>query len=441
LRKTLLAAAAGAALVLTACGSATPTKSTSAPPTGAFKPAAQDNTSALTVWVDSTRLPMVQAYQKAHPGAKLNVVTYSGDANGTNDLQTKVQLFDRSGRGWPDVVFSTTLADASWTSAGAKPFAAPVDEGIISGATLSGFAKGTLDPCRVNGHVYCLRNDLAQGVLWYNKALMDKWGYQVPTTWEQYEQLGHKVAKEHPGYLVGDADIAANEYLWASQCPADTITAPMTVSVNLQDPHCTRMTTLMDNLIKAGSFATQSVSDASFIKNNAAKVLMMPGPSWFGQYVFNTSFKVPAGQIAAAPPLKWAADSHTYTGDKGGGLWFISSHSKNLKAAADVVTWLTTSNTVQASAPTYPAFAPAAKAWLANPANTKYFANDVAPAFEQAATQIWPGWTDTTSYDVGALFNSTVLPNLGRGKTITSQLPALQTAIKNKATSLGYKVN
>ena len=40
--------------------------------------------------------------------------------------------------------------------------------------------------CTVNGSVYCLRNDLAQNVLWYNKTLMDKWGYQVPATWEQY---------------------------------------------------------------------------------------------------------------------------------------------------------------------------------------------------------------------------------------------------------------
>ena len=59
--------------------------------------------------------------------------------------------------------------------------------------------------CTVNGKVYCLRNDLAQVVLWYNAALMKKWGYQVPTTWPQYEALGLKVAKQHPGYLVGNA--------------------------------------------------------------------------------------------------------------------------------------------------------------------------------------------------------------------------------------------
>jgi ABC-type glycerol-3-phosphate transport system substrate-binding protein len=59
-------------------------------------------------------------------------------------------------------------------------------------------------------------------VLWYNKKLMDQWGYQVPKTWEEYQALGEKVAKEHPGYLVGTiGDTNSHEsYFWSSQCPA-----------------------------------------------------------------------------------------------------------------------------------------------------------------------------------------------------------------------------
>ena len=70
-----------------------------------FKQAAQTS-GPLTVWVDSTRVPAAQAYEKAHPNVKLNIVTYDGDANGSNTLQTKVDLYDRTGSGWPDVVFS-----------------------------------------------------------------------------------------------------------------------------------------------------------------------------------------------------------------------------------------------------------------------------------------------------------------------------------------------
>ena len=67
---------------------------------------------------------------------------------------------------------------------------------------LSNFSTGALAPCRERRGV-CLRNDLAPVVLWYNATLMKQWGYQVPTTWPQYEQIGQEVAKQHPGYIVG----------------------------------------------------------------------------------------------------------------------------------------------------------------------------------------------------------------------------------------------
>ncbi|WP_329446395.1 hypothetical protein [Streptomyces canus] len=72
-------------LALAACGSADPTPPATSSP-AAFKPAAQQQGSEITVWADATRVPGVQAYQKAHPDVKIKIVTYSGDANGANDL-------------------------------------------------------------------------------------------------------------------------------------------------------------------------------------------------------------------------------------------------------------------------------------------------------------------------------------------------------------------
>ncbi|WTX13133.1 extracellular solute-binding protein [Streptomyces sp. NBC_00005] len=397
--------------------------------------------SEITVWADATRVPGVKAYQKAHPDVKLKIVTYSGDANGANDLQTKVQLFDRTGSGWPDVAFTANVNDGTWASQGKTPYAAPVSQDIIPKTTLSGFADGALDPCVFNGKTYCVRNDLAQNVLWYNKKLMDSFGYTVPTTWEEYQALGEKVAKEHPGYLVGTAgdSYAPEVYFWASQCPASTVTSGKKVTVNLEDPKCTRMAKLLDGLIAKGSVSKDTVFSAGFVKNKAAKVLMLPGPSWYGQVLFNSTFKTPKGRIAAAAPLKFAGDTTNYTGNVGGGLWFVSSHSKNLKAASDLVTWMTTSNDYQATAGTYPAYKTAATAWLANQATTGYFAGDIGPVLQQAAERVWPGWS-ATQYSQEAIYASTVVPALNSGKSLTGTLGDWQTAITDKAKSLGYTV-
>ncbi|MFY9929008.1 MAG: ABC transporter substrate-binding protein, partial [Streptosporangiaceae bacterium] len=211
-----LAALIAAAVAACGGGSSSGSASSVSDMKDGFKQAPQSS-GPLTVWVDSTRVPAAQAYQKAHPDVKLNIVTYDGDANGSNTLQTKVELYDRTGSGWPDVVFSAENNEISW----AQPagFTAPLNEGLIPSSTLSNFATGALHPCTVDGKVYCLRNDLAMVVLWYNAKLMKQWGYQVPTTWAQYQQIGEAVAKHHPGYIVGAAgDTFAPEiYMWASQ--------------------------------------------------------------------------------------------------------------------------------------------------------------------------------------------------------------------------------
>jgi ABC-type glycerol-3-phosphate transport system substrate-binding protein len=438
-----VAGALSASLALAACGSADPVPTEPAK-ASSFTPADQTEGSELTVWADATRVPAVQAYEKAHPDVKIKLVTYSGDANGATDLQTKVQLFDRSGKGWPDVAFSTNYNDVAWAGSGEKPYAAPLSENIVPKATLSGFSAGALDPCTVGGTVYCLRNDLAQGVLWYNAELMKQFGYQVPTTWEEYQALGEKVAKEHPGYVIGTAGDpwTPEVYFWASQCPASTVSSgsgDKQVSVNLQDPKCTRMASLLDTLIKAKAVSTDTIFGAGFIKNTASKVLMMPGPSWYGQAVFNSTFKTPKGEIAAAPPLKFADDSQTYTGNVGGGVWFVSSHSQNLKGASDLVSWITSDDTYQSTAPGYPAVTTAAQAWLKEQTSSGYFSGDVTPALTAAAGEVWPGWS-ATQYSHEAIYASTVVPALTKGSTITETLGAWQKAIENKATSLGYTV-
>jgi ABC-type glycerol-3-phosphate transport system substrate-binding protein len=434
---TLALATAGVLAALTGCASA---DQSAAGGSSSFKPEAQDANSQITVWADSTRLPSVQAYQKSHPDAKLKIVTYDGSADGSTYLQTKVQLFDRTGKGWPDVVFGAPT-DVTWasqpTSPSAKPYAAPLDEGLVKKSTLDGFAKGSLTPCEFDGHTYCLRNDIAQVVLWYNKALMDKWGYQVPTTWEQYEALGLKVAKEHPGYIVGAVgDTNSQEsYFWSSQCPAQQLQSDGTLRVDLQANECTRMATLLDNLIAAKAVSTQGFFSQGF---DGSKVLMANGPSWYGQYLFNSAFKTPKGQIAAANPMTWQGESTAYTGNVGGGVWMVSSHSKNLKASTDLAEWLTTSDANLKAAPTYPAYTPGAEAWLANPDNASYFADDISGPFKTAADQVWTGWSNTKFSDATA-WSSVVLPALTAGKTLTETLPAWQTAIVNEAKSVGYK--
>jgi ABC-type glycerol-3-phosphate transport system substrate-binding protein len=446
-RSLALAMLAVGALALAACGGGqsigAKNKVADAGSPYGFKTVAQDTSAPITVWVDSTRLPAAQAYQKAFPDKKINVVSYDGDANGSNSFKTKFQLYDRANSGWPDVVFTADDNAASWGSLEGTGDLAPVNKGLVPTDTLNGFAKGSLDVCTVNNVTYCLRNDLAQNVLWYNKKLMDQWGYTVPTTWEQYEQLADQVATQHPGYIVGTAgDAWAPEiYMWGAECPANQVTSAKSITVNTSDQNCVKAAKMMDSLIANKTMSTLSLFGSEFVKAQGSKVLMMPGPAWYGGAVFQGTIKTPKGHIAVAPALSWQGQNPPATGDVGGGAWWISSHSKNLKAAEDFATWVTTSDAYQADlAPGYPAFTAAATKWLATQQASGYWANDIGAPIQAAASQVWSGW-GSAAFSQEAIWAKVVQAGMTQGKTIESLLPAWQTEIENEAKVLGYTVS
>src|SRR5580700_4919426 len=115
--------------------------------------------------------------------------------------------------------------------------------------------------------------------------------------------------------------------MWASQCQANDITGLRTVKVNVTSPDCTRMASLLDTLIKVGSMSKLSVFSTAFNKNEKGKVLMLPGPAWYGGAIFDTTsgLNVPKGQIAVGPIAQWPGSSTVSTGNVGGGTWLLSA--------------------------------------------------------------------------------------------------------------------
>jgi ABC-type glycerol-3-phosphate transport system substrate-binding protein len=410
-----------------------------------FTTAKQKPGSAITVWVDSTRLPFAQAYEKAHPGAKINIVSYDGDANGSNTFKTKMSLYDRAGSGWPDVVFTADNNAASWGSEQGTGALAPLSKGLVPTSFLNGFAKGSLGICTVDGVAYCVRSDLAQVVLWYNKTLMDRFGYTVPTTWEQYEQLSDKVAAQHPGYIVGTAGDAWTPeiYMWGAQCPANDITGAKSVMVTTSAPNCVKMAKLLDHLVASKTMSTLSLFGPDFSKAEAKgaanKVLMLPGPAWYGGSVLQGTLKAPKGQFAVAAPLHWQGQPPV-TGDVGGGAWWITSHSANLRAAENFIQWVTSTDSYDGALnPGYPAYVPAARKWAQATQATAYYAGNIVAPIEQAASAVWTGW-GSGGFSQEAIWAKVVLAGMSQGQTIQSLLPAWQTEIKNEAQVLGYSV-
>lgn len=454
-RPRLLLATAGlgaALLALTACGggssdtSSTGTGGGSSSGAGSFgfETAPQDAAAPITVWVDASRQPAADAFVKAHPEVTIKVETYDGGADGSGSFQTKVEAFNQAGSGWPDVVFSTQNNDAAWASQGDTPFAAPLDKGYFDKAFLDGFTTGALAPTTVDGTVYGLRNDLAPTVTWYDKSLMDQFGYTVPTTWEEYQQLGEKVAAEHPGYIVGDVgDTFSGEiYFWAAKAPLNTVKGVDGFSADAKDEHAVKMAKVLDALLAKGVLAQDSVFSPEFVQKYTGKVLMLPGPVWYSGALFSNkdSLNAKPGTISAGLPLAWQGEDPA-AGNVGGGTWFISRHSTNLAAAKTFLEFVTSDPTYQVDlAPGLPAYKAAGDAWLAKQGEAKFFTDDFATNVSTAAGQVWDGW-GFPKFSQEAVWAKTITPELAAGKKLVDLLPTWETAIKNEAQANGYKVS
>lgn len=395
--------------------------------------AASDPTAPVVVWTDATRNPGFEAYAASHPDVELQITVYK-----PADLMTKIQLFNASGEGWPDVVFgSPSAADPHYQ------WAATLDD-KIDAATLDGFGTANR-PCEYEGQTYCLVNDVSQMMLWYNADAMKQFGYEVPKTWEEYTALGLKVAAEHPGYYIGSAgsSFMYHNYFRASGCPLADVQEENTVNINTSDPRCIRVAEMLDELIAAGSVSTDDMFSPEFTAAaQAGKVLMHPGASWFGEFVFRpeASWAFPSGVLTAADYPGWAGEDTAYSANAGGGTYIVSKHAKNLDAAVAVAEWMATSPEYQATAPTYPAYGPVLADWSERISTDPFYAQDPVPVMEAMVKVINPVNDFSVRYDVEVGFGTVILPTIKAGKSIVSTLPQLQDELSNVAKSVGYDV-
>jgi multiple sugar transport system substrate-binding protein len=188
---------------------------------------------------------------------------------------------------------------------------------------------------------------------------------------------------------------------------------------------------------------------STFGSTYGGKIVFYPGASWMGG-VFpglgTCTSANPDCKMAACYPLTWGSGGSGVTGAIGGGLWFVSSHSKNLKTAAAAVTWLATNADAQEKlSPGYPAYGPDDAAWVATQAASGNYATPVAgaptlaQAFSKAANEIWTGWS-AVPYANDQIWASQIVPALASGSTQASQLSVFGTDAANLARSDGFQV-
>jgi multiple sugar transport system substrate-binding protein len=277
---------------------------------------------------------------------------------------------------------------------------------------------------------------------------MEEFGYDIPTTWEEYLETGLRVAQEHPGYVVGACGDSQchNAYFWPSQCPAHQDLGNNTLYINYLDDKCVRAANMLDQLMAAGSImpAKGPFSTEFIEKANKNELLMFVGASWYGEHVFNgLYYTTPEGQLGVAAPLKWADETTNWTGAQGGSSWAVSRHTKNPELAMRLIQWLTTAPEYMGeNGTTQPAFTANTEMWGKALADKPLYAFDTYPVLQNAGGLMDPLWNEPVRYSVaiGGAWEEVINEGLVQGMTIEELLPALQERMVQQAEAAAYLV-
>jgi ABC-type glycerol-3-phosphate transport system substrate-binding protein len=171
---------------------------------------------------------------------------------------------------------------------------------------------------------------------------------------------------------------------------------------------------------------------------------MAPGALWEGLDAFATGAKdaPPSTDMVAYPPLQ-ATNGAKVTGDLGGGLWLVSKHSPDPKAAAALAQYMATSPKIQTPAVDagLPQYVPDEASYLSSLNNVFGDASETEATWKAAAAEVWDGWSPVP-WSTDNVWASTNLAAVTASPpaSLAAQLVPYAEALANQARLAGYTV-
>lgn len=199
--------AAGATSAASASSTDGKADASTAPASSAKMQAALEKGGELSMWAwDPAEKDIVAKFQKAYPKVKVDLQNVGTG----NDQYTKLQNAIKAGRGIPDVAQVEFYAIPQFAITKSLVDLTPFGAGFLDKT----FTSGDWGASQVGGQILGLPQGSGPMVLFYNKAVFDKYKLTVPVTWEEYVADAKKLNAADPTKYItadnGDSGFAAS---------------------------------------------------------------------------------------------------------------------------------------------------------------------------------------------------------------------------------------
>jgi multiple sugar transport system substrate-binding protein len=430
---------------LTACSGGTDDESPKQAP-----PAAQaDIDKAMTTPTELTFWTWVPDIQKEvdmftakYPAIKVKVV----NAGQGEPQYTKLRTALKAGTGAPDAVqiefqyiptFSLTksLVDL-------RPYGAEATKDKFVGWT---WAQVT----GPNGEIWAYPQDTGPMGMLYRADLFEKYGIEVPKTWEEFAAAARKLHAADPDvYLTNLASNQNGAYmglLWQAGAKPFATTGPESVTVNLNDEASKKVGTYWGDLISEGVVSADAdFTDPWYQALNRGKYATWLTAAW-GPVFLQSSAASTKGKWRAAPLPQWAAGENR-AGNWGGSTTAVVTGTKNPIAAAKFAEFLNTDPAVTKRFATEQFLFPATTALLEDPEFTGqkpefYGGQTVNQVFSEISGTVdtqfqWPPFLDQAVND----WDETVGKSFADKSDTGAALDQWQQRVTDYAKNQGFKV-
>jgi multiple sugar transport system substrate-binding protein len=298
---------------------------------------------------DDVRQVLVDAFEQAHPGITVNLVT---GPNSTDTLRSTLHRELSAGAVTPDVYsgdivwpyqfardklalpLSNYLPRSFW-----RRFGAPGSSG--TGATM-------VAAMRYRGAEYAVPYFVDEGFLYYRKDLLAKAGLAPPATWEQLVQ-DSKVLKQHglPYQFVWQGNNYEGLTCDWYETMADAfggLPAAGSPAAELDSPQSLRALDFLRSLITTGvsprNTDTFEEPDADNAFDSGHAAFLRSWDSSYANALSSTSAIADPRKVGVEPPPAFQGQAGPGWSVLGGWSLFVNPHTRHLRADLTFVTWM-----------------------------------------------------------------------------------------------------
>lgn len=430
------------ALTLGACGgggSGSKTAAKADPQASGKVQAALEKGGQLSVWAwDPAEKAIVAKFQKAYPKVKVNLQNV-----GTGNAQyTKLENAIKAGRGVPDVAQVEFYAIPQFAITKSLANLAPLGASALDNT----FTSGDWAASKVGSQILGLPQGSGPMVLFYNKAIFDKYKLTVPTTWGEYVADARKLHAADPKKYItsdnGDAGFTASMIWQAGGRPYKVDGTKVTI--NFDDPGTKKFTQMWQPLVKENLLAKVSgFTDEWFQGLSDGTIATLPIGAWMPPNLMGSAPKA-SGDWRVVPMPQYEKGTSITSQNGGGGLSLMQA-SKNKDLAYGFLKFAAAGPGAQSYAdqnefPTQNSILKSAKFLNAAPA---YFGGQkINQVLAKASSDVAPGWQylPFQPYANSIFANTAGQAWTASGTTIQQGLAGWQSASAKYATQQGFTV-